>query len=233
MNIIQDTWNETDDQDLLSFLSNPVRLSALEILKITDFSTIKVIFADTTIMFSLLKQTFDNYPIELNKFYHRNINVYDLPETKSIPYPYFAKPFSNDKSFEAHIIRNDKDYDYFISEASGQVYVSELVEFVNEYRLFIGDNKIVGCVESSDFLIDPRIIKRCFPPSDFLNDILRFNPYNYCIIDVGMFNDTWSIVEVNPPYSITSYGLDIELYYAYCRDAFTYLKSQLKTRKLS
>ena len=34
----------------------------------------------------------------------------------------------------------------------------------------------------------------------------------------------WSIVEVNPPFSISSYDWNIDSYFNYCKDAFQYLK---------
>lgn len=109
------------------------------------------------------------------------------------------------------------------------LYISDIVEFINEFRLFIGKNKIYGIVESTDILINSEKSVSIKPPEDFLNKVLQNNTFDFCVIDIGIIDFDgiykWSIVEVNPPFALSSYDWPIENYYNYCKDAFNYIKN--------
>lgn len=253
--IIQDTWDEDDDQDLLSFLREKnfqfQVLNKNQILDLKEFENINVIFADTDIMQELLSTKGranliipDNYPDFSNKefdsslnkgfnFYNRNIFKSSVNDLKNLSFPYFVKPFKNNKSFEAYIIENLKDYNFAMKNVivDEYVYVSELVKFYNEYRLFIGNKEIVEMIESSQFLInDQDYIKNLPPPPEFLQEIIKNNKIDFCVIDVGFCKNLktgkkdWCVVEVNPAFAINSYGMDIEKYYNFCVEAFKFFK---------
>ena len=237
--VIQDTWNEDEDIDLLDYISNKKLnakyLSENEILN-TDNSFINVLFCDTDIIQKKIEPIFvpNCYPCEFNSLYNRNIKKIKFKELDAVQKPFFIKPFENDKSFDARKVY-DNNYNYLIQDLKelnflddDYFYVCDIVEFINEYRLFIGNSKIYGIAESTDILINSKKAVSINPPKEFLDKILELNTFNFCVIDVGIINlngkHIWSIVEVNPPFALSSYDWDIDSYFNYCKDAFHYLK---------
>ncbi len=198
--IIQDTWTEEDDIDLLEYVDKNemhVRfLSGKEILaeKSTD---IDVLFADTSIVQEMIsKDTPVCYPDTLSKFYNREIKVLRVKDLANVKKPYFVKPYKNNKNFEAHIVKTGDDYEFMLKDLEEHrvseddyVYWSNLVNFVNEYRLFIGRNQLYGMVESTHLLIDPSKARSVKPPDELIAEILELNTYEFCVIDVGLIVD--------------------------------------------
>ena len=243
--IIQDTWNEEDDIELLDYVTQKnfktKYLSENEILN-TNISNIEVLFCDTDIIqkkinqFNKVKSLIpDCYPLEFETLYHRDIQKIKLGNLNEVQKPYFVKPYENNKSFDARRIYNNDNHKYLLEDLielnfnqEDLLYVCSIVEFINEFRLFIGNGKIYGIVESTDILISSKKSVSIKPPQDFLDKVLQLNTFNFCVIDVGIINFSgkyvWSIVEVNPPFALSSYDWPIESYYNYCKDAFNYLK---------
>lgn len=239
--VIQDTWNEEDDIELLNYVADKnlktKYLSEKEILN-TNITNIDVLFCDTDIIQKKIKSELvpNCYPKQFKTLYNRNIQKIKLADLNEIQKPYFVKPFENNKSFDARRIYNDENHKYLLEDLSeinfkenDYLYVCTIVEFINEFRLFIGNNKIYGVVESTDILINSKKSVSIKPPEDFLNKILQLNTFNFCVIDIGIINfngsHVWSIVEVNPPFALSSYEWPIDSYYKYCKDAFNYLKN--------
>ncbi len=247
MIIIQDTWNSEDDKDLLKYIDdNKIEhliLNKDEINEIVDINKYSVIFADTSIIQNILKKQgihndYNSYDKLFEKFYKRKISIGTYDDLKMIEKPYFVKPYYNDKSFEAVIVENDTDLK--LIPKTGKIYVCEYVQFVNEFRLFISDYNKYNIVESSSFIISPNKIKKIKEIEEieeqhnFINDILKINSslehsgqsptYKDIIIDIGVILRNgiyeWVIVEINPPYALTSYDLPIRVYYDYCNNAW-------------
>jgi hypothetical protein len=240
--IIQDTWTEDDDIDLLDYVKknniDTKFLSEGEILN-TDLSKINVLFSDTDIVQKMINpQCVPNcYPNVFKELYDREIKIVKVKDLLNLDKPFFVKPLENDKSFEAHIIKTNYDIQFMVDDFKEKnindddnVYYSSLVNFVNEYRLFIGHKKLYGMVESTELLIDPSKAKSVVPSQEFINKVLQINPYDFCVIDIGCVSDSthdkWSIVEVNPSFALTSYDWNIEKYYKYCEDAWIYYVSK-------
>ena len=239
--VIQDTWNEEDDIELLNYVADKnlktKYLSEKEILN-TNITNIDVLFCDTDIIQKKIKSELipNCYPLQFKTLYNRNIQKIKLENLNDIQKPYFVKPFENNKSFDARRIYNDENHKYLLEDLSelnfkenDYLYICTIVEFVNEFRLFIGNNKIYGVVESTDILINSKKSVSIKPPEEFLDKILQLNTFNFCVIDIGIINfngsHEWSIVEVNPPFALSSYEWPIDSYYKYCKDAFNYLKN--------
>ncbi len=239
--VIQDTWNEEDDIELLNYVADKnlktKYLSENEILN-TNITNIDVLFCDTDIIQKKIKSELvpDCYPLQFQTLYNRNIQKIKLKNLNDIQKPYFVKPFENNKSFDARRIYNDENHKYLLEDLSelnfkedDYLYICTIVEFVNEFRLFIGNKKIYGVVESTDILINSKKSVSIKPPEEFLDKILQLNTFNFCVIDIGIINfngsHVWSIVEVNPPFALSSYKWPIDNYYKYCKDAFNYLKN--------
>lgn len=238
--VIQDTWNEEDDIELLNYVADKnlktKYLSENEILN-TNISNIDVLFCDTDIIQKKIKSELvpDCYPLQFEALYNRDIQKIKLKNLNYIQKPYFVKPYENNKSFDARRVYNNDNQEYLLQDLSelnfkenDYLYVCAVVEFINEFRLFIGNGKIYGIVESTDILINSKKSVSIKPPQDFLDKVLQLNTFNFCVIDVGIINFSgshiWSIVEVNPPFALSSYDWPIDSYYKYCKDAFNFLK---------
>ena len=238
--VIQNTWNEEDDIELLNYVADKnlktKYLSENEILN-TNISNIDVLFCDTDIIQKKInpKLVPDCYPLQFKPLYNRDIEIIKLKNLNDIQKPYFVKPYENNKSFDARRIYNNDNQEYLLEDLSelnftqeDLLYVCAVVEFINEFRLFIGNGKIYGIVESTDILINSKKSVYVKPPQDFLDKVLQLNTFSFCVIDVGIINfngfHVWSIVEVNPPFALSSYDWPIDSYYKYCKDAFNYLK---------
>jgi len=187
-----------------------------------------VIFADTSIIQEVLGKF--NKSVDYNSYhpmfitlFKRKIEVVDHSQLLNCEKPFFVKPYDNYKSFEAVIVETEKDIN-LIPKSDQKYYKCQFVKFVNEFRLFVSPGKY-EIIESSDFIISSSKIKRTDVDQKFIEDILKVNTFDYVIIDIGCIEISvgvfeWVIVEINPPYSLTSYNLDIEIYYNYCVNAW-------------
>tara|TARA_R100001163_G_C5068494_1_gene208934 strand:+ start:2334 stop:3110 length:777 start_codon:yes stop_codon:yes gene_type:complete len=247
--IIQDTWNQPDDLELIEFmLKNKIKFSILSKSQILKYNSreIDALFCDTKII--QLKLQKDRYIYNVPKtypecfhasndildLYHRKIQIITLQQffdsikdLSNITQPFFIKPFLNDKSFNALVVNTKWDVAHLKSTCKDpentKIYISEPAKFINEFRLFIGKNKIYGIVESSNYILDPHDIRSVDgPPKTFIQEILkRIDHHAFYVVDVGMLSTgKWAVVEVNPPFSLSSYDLDIKCYYNFCKDAW-------------
>lgn len=98
--IIQNTWCEYDDQELLDYMrAHSIVFKVLskeEIVNVTEFSDVKVLFADTSVVQEVLKKlnklvNYDTYHTAFNDFYGRNIKKMKYNDLCSLLYPYFVK----------------------------------------------------------------------------------------------------------------------------------------------
>src|SRR3990167_2417055 len=232
--VVYSSWDDSDDEDLLEYVKNqneiPSKIiSEDEILK-EDPKQIRVLFANTKTVQQLIpKYTVpETYPTELNHLYRRNLRKMKFSDAINSPsLPFFIKPAKNDKQFQGMSIQNEYDVTYLKTFEADEVYVCDFVKFVCEFRLFIGDNMVHGMVESTDFILDaPAGVHT--PPSDFIDEVLKANPYFFCVIDVGLTEDNvWMVVEVNPPFALSSYNWPIENYYNYCSASWNSIVNNL------
>lgn len=168
----------------------------------------------------------DTYPSVFEKLFKRKILKMKFRDFLNLPNTYFVKPIGNSKLFHAKIVKDRWDIAYLkeILNDDDSIYVCEVVKFINEYRLFIANFNLFEMIETSHFILDDKKIISNISPNNFIDDILKINPYNFIIIDIGQMSDgKWCIVEINPPFSISSYGLNIERYFQYCNDVWNHL----------
>lgn len=234
LNIIQNTWHDDDDgYTIIEYFKEHnvpyLILSGDQIAKLKSVN-IRSIFADTDVMSLLTKYRPPTYPDCFQKLYGRDIKLICWADLKSnlIKNGYnqcFVKPSHNNKAFDATIIRNKWNLNYVDSTVKSDtlVYYAPYVKFVNEYRIFVGKGKIYGIQESSFYVLKTDIISHK-PPKSLLDMILKLNIYQFCVVDVAMLEDgKWCVVEINPPFSISSYDLDISTYIKYNQDALEYI----------
>jgi hypothetical protein len=245
--VIQDTWNGDDDQELLEYCKQYQTkiLSKKEIMEL-DVSQIKVLFCATKIIQKVLgkyrcSDTYEKYrcPDTYEKcfepLYKRNIECMTIKDCHKLKLPFFIKPAKNDKSFDAMIIKTSDDLKYAKSYLNDerQIYVSDVLTLKNEYRLFIGNNQLYGIANASEYVasflsIDFDYLKyfNTLPPDDFIDQVLKLNKIGFCVVDVAMTSDqTWVVVEVNPPFAISSYDLPIDKYFEYCCASWSHITS--------
>jgi hypothetical protein len=43
---------------------------------------------------------------------------------------------------------------------------------------------------------------------------------------VGIINEKWSVIEINPPYSIDSWEISLPEYFLFCQDACRYIRQR-------
>jgi len=158
--------------------------------------------------------TYIGYPEELNEFYGRKIYKTTFGERPK-EYPYFLKPANDIKLFTGSLVENDGHIDIIKNwmanrpiEDSLEMYISEPIDFVSEYRCFVLEQNLVGMKHyQGDFTV--------FPNVDVVNQIM--NTYSNCpvayTIDVGVTSTGETcIVELNDFWAIGSYGLDGNTY---------------------
>jgi hypothetical protein len=227
MIIIQNTWIGEDDVKILfeHIKSNYEYciMTKEEIYSITDMSSIDVMFADTTVIQKIMKtEIFDCYPSCFNELYKRKIEIKEVKDL-SHSFPYFVKPCSNDKKFDGFVFERPSDIEYIkkcVDNESYVVYVCDKVTFVREFRIFLSHDKVYGIQEYTEF-ISSQSNSNIKPPEKIINQIIKLNSLGFCVVDIGLTHENeWIIVEVNPPFSISSYDFDIDIYVKYCINAW-------------
>ena len=227
MHLVQNTWVEEDDQELLTYLKEnqlEFKFSSKEaILALTkqDLQS-TVLFCDSEVMLELYEKhgiaPLSTYPKAFNQLYKRPIETLTVKECLARPMPFFVKPVRQ-KAFGGMLIETEIEQAYLNTfDHTQNVYFCPKVVFLNEYRLFVQDFKLVGMVNSSEYVLDTREIKQVPPPEAFLDQVLaanRASGASHCVIDVGLQKE-WCVVEVNPPYALMSYGWPMEAYYSFC-----------------
>jgi hypothetical protein len=103
-----------------------------------------------------------------------------------------------------------------------KIYRSDVIDFINEFRIFIANYKIYAILEVTKYVLDKQNTN-INPTDEFIQHLLKINKLKYIVVDVAFDGYQWYIVEANPPFSLSSYDMDIELYYRYCTDAWNWL----------
>ncbi len=167
----------------------------------------------------------DTYDKTFDDFYNRNITKYVYKDIFKVSYPYFVKSAGNDKSIDGTIIKNSDDVadlwcinQIFLYDDM-ELYVCDVVNFKVEYRLLVGDNKIyaIGYQKGN---------KSNFPSEHFLHKILEKSNGKYYCIDIGLISNSWSIVEINPPFSLDDFDISLNVYIEYAVDFWKYVRSK-------
>jgi len=159
------------------------------------------------------KPELSSYPDSLKSFLGRNVRVapmIDIRRDITKCGPVFIKPLDEDaKYFSGHTIKESNDFAYTICLPDDyEVWVSEIVDFVIEYRVFIHKGKILDSRSyRGDFRknIDYNIVEEAIKQ-------FRDAPVAYCL-DFGLTADGKTLlVEVTDAKSLGCYGLDSTYY---------------------
>lgn len=87
----------------------------------------------------------NTYPQEFQEYYHRNITK--MPK-KYVPQNVFVKP-TYTKIFTGHV-NTTFDEEYYNLPDCREVWVSDIVNFVAEWRVYVSDYKVIGLARYDD-----------------------------------------------------------------------------------
>lgn len=165
-----------------------------------------------------------DYPRLLWPFLHREAFILDFKTVKesfdqlrgSFKDCLFVKPVSN-KQFAAGVYKNASELVKAVDVPDNTpVWVSEVVKFESEYRVYVYENKIVDVFrywgDNWKDNIDGQVVDRIVATAQ-----LEPMPVFYSI-DVGLINKSWApfqetaLVEVNDGYALGNYGLSPKQY---------------------
>lgn len=145
-------------------------------------------------------------PEELMSFAGRKVWTSTLEEIRKYEPRVFIKPLDGHKLFNGHVRTGEmKDLIYTAPYPDEtKIMVSEVVNFVSEYRGFVLDKKLIGLKHyRGDFtkIVDNKPIESAIRAYDSA-------PVAYSI-DFGLTDDNRNLlVEVNDAFSLGCYGLD-------------------------
>ena len=153
-----------------------------------------------------------DYPDSLTEYFNRKIRRGILDEVYRSTERVFVKPVQQ-KLFTGFVWEGFKSA---VSRTPGlpgntEVWISECVEFLSEYRTFVLDGKILDCRRyKGDWSKAPD--KRMLETAVDIYSMGCDSPRAFCL-DVGITNiDPCCLVEVNNAYAFGHYGLQSELY---------------------
>jgi hypothetical protein len=218
--------------DIVNF--NGLRLSQLDEHKPTT-SDIIIGSVQATVYFLKLLEIdapkYLGYPKELEPFLDRKIRLTTLREYLTKPFhgfpfltkspdeldlfngiPFFIKPAHEIKKFTGSLVETRSELSILVNVlgcgVDDQVYVSEPVNFLSEWRCFIQGGKLQGIqYYAGDY--------RKYPNTGVIDDIAELykdSPIAYTL-DVGVLdNGITALVEVNDMWAIGSYGFNQKKY---------------------
>lgn len=125
-------------------------------------------------------------------------------------FPFFIKPLRDHKLFTGYVVKSAKDLIQakIRCQPDTKLIISEVVDFVSEYRCFVLNGELVG---SKNYTGDFRIS----PDYDVIESAIRdYNsqPAAYSI-DFGITSDGRTLlIEMNDAFGLSSYGLNKIVY---------------------
>lgn len=148
-----------------------------------------------------------NIPKEIEKYAGREIRYMTMSEFKQdSQLPVFVKPARRSKEFQAGVLTKQESKETFFKDHPDDtpVLVSEVVDFVSEYRGYVIDGVLKGI---KHYMGDFRI----FPDMGVVDRAIAeytSQPAGYSI-DFGITNDGRTLlVECNDGWSLGNYGLN-------------------------
>jgi hypothetical protein len=172
----------------------------------------------------------DTYECIYSKYFkrrHRIINRDLIEDLLLKEKNVFVKPVGNDKSFDGRVISSIDDIEALLSESelheNETVYACEVVEFLSENRLLVGNGKLYGyghICKKKDY---------SFLSQMDINQIIELTGDNFRCIDVGLTKEKgWVIIEINPPFSLDDYEIPLDMYMNFCIGACQWINMFLK-----
>jgi len=152
-----------------------------------------------------------NIPDELLKYAGREVRYMTMGEfKKETKVPIFVKPNRRSKEFVAGVIRKLSSKTIFFDEVEDDtpVLVSEVVDFVSEYRGYVINGELKGIKHYlGDFRVFPDMKVVDAAIADYTTQTAGYS------IDFGITSDGRTLlIECNDGWSLGNYGLDDTTY---------------------
>lgn len=153
----------------------------------------------------------DDYPREINKFLYRDVLIKKAKDINN--FPCFIKPAIRLKKFTGFVAQGKEDLHNFIYVSGNEIcYVSNVVNFVSEWRVFVLNEKILD-IKPAPSNVDHKL-ELDLNVIDKSVKLLGRKRIGYAV-DFGLLdNGKTALIEVNDGYSLGSYGLDKEKYFS-------------------
>lgn len=150
----------------------------------------------------------NDYPQELFEFRGRKIKRLKLKELRNENLPVFIKPVEEKTALGLVVNSWDDLWEYERLGPETEIYCSEVVRFVSEWRCFLLYGRIIGIhfyYGDPEIECDRKVIYaavKAFP-----------NMPAGCALDFGVTDDGRTLlIEMNDGYSLGTYGLEATLY---------------------
>lgn len=191
-------------------------------LKTSDFNpTIEVGFKKGDVIFGSIQlcewgfgqsgisiPSYIGYPTESLPFLGRKVDIMTYDEVMKLDPPFFVKPKNEVKRFTGTVIDSDFWKHSILKPYKGcDMFVSEVVDILSEWRVFIHKNKVYGCQFYSG---NPLQMLDEFPIGLLLN-CLKDMPVSYTL-DFGVIQtengEETVLIEINDMWGTGTYGVD-------------------------
>jgi D-alanine-D-alanine ligase-like ATP-grasp enzyme len=164
-------------------------------------------------MMNLPQPNLDNPHELLPGYLGRNVFEASFEEVEQYDqFPFFIKPLRDHKLFTGYVVKSKHDLlqAKLRCRPESRLIVSEVVDFVSEYRCFVLNGRLIGSKNyTGDFTVSPDY--------SFIESAIRdYNnqPAAYSI-DFGVTQDGRTLlIEMNDAFGLSAYGLNK---IAYCK----------------
>lgn len=142
-------------------------------------------------------------------------------------YPKFIKPFSQIKAFTGTVVRSKQDAEYATVGYNDEVWVSNVVRFLSEWRMYIHNGKILKvCNYAGDPLLFPDYQEMDSAHQYYTG---KLGHYKSFVLDFGIVdepgpalncpcNGDTILIEGNDAWAIANYGLEPVDYLNFIKD---------------
>ena len=202
--IIQNNWLFSDEGlAIQGSFTGIEHLSKEQIINLS-YDPKTIIISDRDICQFIIKDTTGTYDSRFQDLYKRTITLTTFevirnPLNRHFKLPLFVKP-KNTKDFDGFILTKDN---LWIMEYDKEIYVSNVISIDKEIRLYIIGQKVYHEV------VEDRLFH------EFVSEILKRTQEQVYCIDVGLSNNEWFIIEINPNYSVSLYGISNDQYFEF------------------
>jgi hypothetical protein len=124
----------------------------------------------------------------------------------------FIKPLDKSKLFTGFVVHSNNDlFKIFNYSKNTRIFVSSIVEWISEFRIFIVDSKIVGVKNYAgkpDVLVDMKVVDQAIIDLEKSQESTRGYSLDFGVLS----NGETALIEWNDGYALGGYGLDGEIY---------------------
>lgn len=162
----------------------------------------------------------DTYDQRFKAYFNREIEM--LPFTEFLQkyrgQARFVKPVSNNKDFSGCVIESLDDFENRGCEkpnVNQMIYTCKPVDFITEIRLLIGNHQLYA-----DAHVSGKRNSSWKKEENMIQDLIKIIGDQFLCIDLGLIRIEkeavvkyqWSIIEINPSFSLDDHGMPFDQY---------------------